>query len=215
MLGDPTEGQVDAVQRIERNTTRLGQLVEDLLTLSKAESGQLEFAHEEIDLRGVVREGLDLLEELVRVRQLDLRIEQPDEPVRVLGDAQALERVVMNLICNAIKFTPDDGRVVVSLQQTGDGASLVVSDTGMGISEEDQRHLFTRFFRSTAATQRAIQGTGLGLSIVHSIVTQHGGAVSVDSAPGRGTTVTVVLPYGAMEPAAQVPESVSGRRRAR
>ena len=71
----------------------------------------------------------------------------------------------------------------------------------MGISEEDQQHLFTRFFRSTAATEQAIQGTGLGLSIVHSIVTQHGGAVSIDSAPGRGTTVTVLLPYGAAEPA--------------
>ncbi len=209
MLGDLTEGQVDAVERIERNTTRLGQLVEDLLTLSKAESGQLEFAHEEIDLRDVVREGLELLEELVRVRVLDLRIEVPDEPVRVMGDAQALERVVMNLISNAIKFTPDSGRVVVSLEQTGDGASLVVSDTGMGISEEDQRHLFTRFFRSTAATERAIQGTGLGLSIVHSIVTQHGGAVSVDSTQGRGTTVTVLLPYGAPEPA----EQESPRRR--
>ena len=77
----------------------------------------------------------------------------------------------------------------------------IVSDTGMGISEEDQKHLFTRFFRSTAATEQAIQGTGLGLSIVHAIVTQHGGAVSIDSAPGRGTTVTVLLPYGAAEPA--------------
>ena len=103
----------------------------------------------------------------------------------------------MNLISNAIKFTPDSGRVGVTLSRNGDGASLVVSDTGMGISEEDQEHLFTRFFRATAATEQAIQGTGLGLSIVHSIVTQHGGAVSIDSAPGRGTTVTVLLPYGA------------------
>jgi hypothetical protein len=78
---------------------------------------------------------------------------------------------------------------------------LVVSDTGMGISEEDQEHLFTRFFRSTAATERAIQGTGLGLSIVHAIVTQHGGAVSVDSAPGHGTKVTVILPHGTPPPA--------------
>jgi len=201
MLGDLTEGQADAVERIERNTTRLGLLVEDLLTLSKAESGQLEFAHEEVDLRGVVHEGLELLEELVRVRSLDLRLELPKQPVVILGDAQALERVVMNLISNAIKFTPDSGRVIVTLTQTGDGASLVVSDTGMGISEEDQKHLFTRFFRSTAATEQAIQGTGLGLSIVHSIVTQHGGAVSIDSAPDRGTTVTVLLPYGAAEAA--------------
>jgi PAS domain S-box-containing protein len=200
-LGNLTEGQVDAVARIERNTTRLSLLVADLLTLSKVESGQLEFAHDEIDLRDVVHEGLELLEELVRVRTIHLRIELPADPVVIVGDAQALERVVMNLVSNAIKFTPDGGRVVVTLNQTGDGASLVVSDNGMGIPEEDQQHLFTRFFRSSAATEQAIQGTGLGLSIVHSIVTQHGGAVSIDSAPGRGTTVTVLLPHGAAEPA--------------
>lgn len=199
MLGELTESQVDAVERIERNTTRLGLLVEDLLTLSKAESGLLEFAHDEVDLRDVVHEGYDLLEELVRVRALDLRFDLPPEPVVVHGDKEALERVVMNLLSNAIKFTPDTGRVAVTLGRNGDGASLVVADTGMGISAEDQEHLFTRFFRSTAATEQAIQGTGLGLSIVHSIVTQHGGAVSIDSAPDRGTTVTVLLPYGAPE----------------
>ncbi len=119
----------------------------------------------------------------------------------ILGDGAALERVVANLLSNAIKFTPDDGRVTVSVSQNGEGAVLTVTDTGMGITEEDQEHLFTRFFRSTAATEQAIQGTGLGLSIVHSIVTQHGGAVSVDSASGRGTKVTVLLPYGASEAA--------------
>src|SRR4051794_20538403 len=200
MLGALTAAQVDAVERIERNTSRLGLLVEDLLTLSKAESGELESVRERVDLRHVVREGYELLEELVRVRSLDLRFELPEEPVVVLGDAQALERVVMNLLSNAIKFTPDSGRVAVSLRPTGEGASLVVADTGMGIAEEDQQHLFTRFFRSAAATQQAIQGTGLGLSIVHAIVSQHGGAVSIDSAPGRGTTVTVLLPKGAGEP---------------
>jgi signal transduction histidine kinase len=82
------------------------------------------------------------------------------------------------------------------VSNNGDGALLTVTDTGMGISEEDQEQLFTRFFRSTAATEQAIQGTGLGLSIVHSIVTQHGGAVSVDSATGRGTRITVLLPHG-------------------
>ena len=200
-LGELNEGQVDAIERIERNTTRLGLLVEDLLTLSKAESGQLELEHEQVDLRDVVRDGRELLEELVKVRTLDLRIELPPDPVLILGDGAALERVVANLLSNAIKFTPDDGRVTVSVSQNGEGAVLTVTDTGMGITEEDQEHLFTRFFRSTTATEQAIQGTGLGLSIVHSIVTQHGGAVSVDSASGRGTKVTVLLPYGASEAA--------------
>ena len=201
-LGDLNEGQVDAVDRIERNTMRLGQLVEDLLTLSKAESGQLELEHDEVDLRDVVHEARELLDELVNAHALDLRFELPDDPVVILGDGPALERVVMNLLGNAIKFTPDNGRVTVSVSQNGEGAVMVFTDNGVGISEADQRHLFTRFFRSTTATERAIQGTGLGLSIVHSIVTQHGGAVSVDSTLGRGTKVTVLLPYGSPLPAA-------------
>ncbi len=196
-LGEMTDEQVDAVERIDRNTTRLGLLVEDLLTLSKAESGQLELEQDEVDLREVVREGTEMLGEAMKGRTLDLRLELPEQPVQILGDSPALERVMTNLISNAIKFTPDDGRVTVAVRQNGEGAVLTVSDTGMGISEEDQQQLFTRFFRSTAATEQAIQGSGLGLSIVHSIVTQHGGAVSVDSATGRGTTVTVLLPYGA------------------
>ena len=198
-LGSLNHAQQDAMQRIGRNTARLGLLVEDLLTLSRAESGKLELEHDEVDLRDVVHESRELIDELVRSRTLDLRIELPAEPVVIVGDGQALERVVMNLLSNAIKFTPDDGRVTVSVSQNGEGAQLVVTDTGMGISAEDQKHLFTRFFRSTAATEQAIQGTGLGLSIVHSIVSQHGGAVSVDSAMGRGTKVTVLLPQGALQ----------------
>ncbi len=136
----------------------------------------------------------------MRSRALDLRFELPNEPVVILGDGPALERVVMNLLSNAIKFTPDNGQVTVSVSQNGEAAVIVFTDNGMGISEADQQHLFTRFFRSTTVTEQAIQGTGLGLSIVHSIVTQHGGAVSVDSTLGRGTKVTVLLPNGSALP---------------
>ncbi len=106
--------------------------------------------------------------------------------------------MVTNLVTNAVKFTPDGGHVRVGLRVEGPLASPVavlrVADTGLGISEEDQRQLFTRFFRARDATDHAIQGTGLGLSIVHSIVTQHDGEVLVDSSPGMGTTMTVRLP---------------------
>ncbi len=202
-LGDLNDEQLGAVRRIGRNTSRLGLLVEDLLTLSRAESGKLDLESTPVDLRHVVGESLDLLGEAIRTGSRELDLDLGDRPVTVLGDAHALERVVTNLIGNALKFTPDDGRVSVALStaasegDAGDGAPvvrLVVADTGMGISLEDQEHLFTRFFRASAATTHAIQGTGLGLSIVHSIVTQHGGDVIVDSASGRGTTVTVTLP---------------------
>jgi signal transduction histidine kinase len=193
-LGELSGKQIDAVRRIERNTGRLGMLVEDLLTLSRAESGQLDLERDEIDLHKVVAEAYEMAEELLRARVLDVQLSLPEHPVIVLGDAHALERVVMNLLGNAIKFTPDGGKVTVTVSQTASQASLTVRDTGMGIAQEDQEHLFTRFFRASAATHHAIQGTGLGLSIVHSIVTQHDGRVEVDSTPGAGTAVTVLLP---------------------
>ena len=193
-LGELNAPQLDAVLRIERNTGRLGLIVEDLLTLSRAESGQLDLATEVIDLRSVASEAFELLDELLRVRNLRVHLALPEEPVMVGGDFNALERVVMNLMGNSIKFTPDGGRVDLVVGRVGPKASLAVKDDGMGIPLEDQEHLFTRFFRASAATHHAIQGTGLGLSIVHSIVTQHAGSVSVDSASGCGTTVTVLLP---------------------
>ncbi len=192
--GELSSGQVDAVRRIGRNTQRLELLVEDLLTLSKAESGQLELERTEVDLRTVASEAYEMLEEVLRVRTLTVEVALPGDPVLVRGDVRALERVVTNLMGNAIKFTPDHGRVSLRVRQTEREAALVVCDTGMGIPAEAQQHLFTRFYRAPAATKEAIQGTGLGLSIVHSIVTHHGGSVVVDSSPGTGTEVTVLLP---------------------
>ncbi len=193
-LGDLNAAQVDAMGRIGRNTDRLRLLVDDLLMLSRAESGSLQLERTELDLRDVASDAHDLLQDVLRSRDLEVRVELAPQPVPVRGDAAALERVVSNLVGNAVKFTPDGGRVVLSVSRAGASARLMVCDTGLGIPEEDQEHLFTRFYRAAAATEQAIQGTGLGLSIVHAIVTQHGGTVAVDSAPGAGTTVTVLVP---------------------
>jgi signal transduction histidine kinase len=194
-LGELSQAQADAVRRIERNTDRLGLLVEDLLTLSRAESGPLDLDRKELDLCEVVTEAFDLLEDLVHPRSLEVLLDLPEDPVVVLGDAPALERVVMNLMSNAIKFTPDGGRVTLTLRTSAANAELLVSDTGIGIPEADQEQLFTRFFRASAANESAIPGSGLGLSIVHALVVQHGGTVSVVSHPGEGTTVAVLLPF--------------------
>ena len=206
-LGELNAGQVEALERIERNSERLGLLVEDLLTMSRAESGQLVLEQITLDLRTIAQDAFVAVEEMVRSRDLDVRLELPDHPVRMSGDQHALERVSVNLLGNAIKFTPDGGSVVFTLELTEGGPAFVVRDTGLGISQEDQQHLFTRFFRATEASSRAIQGTGLGLSIVHAIVAQHGGTVSVESAPGQGTTITVLF---AGEPVGAEPAGAAG-----
>ena len=194
LVGELSEPQLDAVARIERNTERLELLVEDLLTLSRAESGELELERSPTDLRDVAREAHDVLSEVVRHRTLTVELDLPEHPVTVSADPRALERVAVNLLGNAVKFTPDGGRVVLSVRSKPRGAELSVEDTGVGISPEDQAQLFTRFFRAAAANADAVPGTGLGLSIVHAIVTQHGGEVVVRSSLGHGTVMTVKLP---------------------
>ena len=102
--------------------------------------------------------------------------------------------VVINLVGNAVKFTPVGGRVRVALRVDDDGIVIEVSDTGIGIPRHEQERLFSRFFRSTLAQEQAIPGSGLGLSIAHAIVEKHGGTMSVESEPGTGTTFSVHLP---------------------
>lgn len=194
-LGELTRPQRDALQRIERNALRLQSLVDDLLTLSRAEAGRLQLARSPLDLCQVTRSSWELFDEQLRHRTLETQLTLPAQPVMVLGDRDALERVVVNLVSNAVKFTPDGGSVHVAVTRGSDGSGLlVVRDTGIGIDTDEQEKLFTRFFRSTQATDAAIQGTGLGLSIVQALVSQHGGQVAIRSRPGEGTRVTVELP---------------------
>jgi signal transduction histidine kinase len=121
-------------------------------------------------------------------------VDVPDEPVPFLGDRDMLERVVINLVGNAAKFTPEGGRIAVRLETDADGSVLEVSDTGIGIPLQEQERLFSRFFRSSLAQEQAIPGSGLGLSIAHAIVEKHGGTMTVESEPGSGTTFRVHLP---------------------
>ncbi len=194
-LGELTRPQRDALQRIERNALRLQSLVDDLLTLSRSEAGRLQLARQPLDLGELTRSAWELFDEQLRHRDLETTLAVSPQPVMVMGDRDALERVVVNLVSNAVKFTPDGGSVSVTVARGSDGSGLlVVRDSGIGIDANEQEKLFTRFFRSTQATDAAIQGTGLGLSIVQALVSQHGGQVGVRSRPGEGTRVTVELP---------------------
>ena len=110
------------------------------------------------------------------------------------GDRSKLEQIVYNLTENALKYTPDGGQITVTLQARGHNAILSVQDNGVGIPEEDQAHIFERFYRVDKARSRDTGGTGLGLSIVRQLVTMHGGTITVQSKPGQGSTFTVQLP---------------------
>lgn len=189
-----TDDQHQLVERIDRNGERLLHLVEDLLTLARVEDGSLSLEHVETDLRDAVRVATDEVSHAAHKGRIALNVSVPPEPVLLEGDPAYLERLALNLVSNAVKFTDVGGSVDVALTVTGDVAELRVTDTGMGIPLEEQGRLFQRFFRSSLATEHAIQGTGLGLHIVRSIAEAHNGRVDFESAPGVGTTFTFVVP---------------------
>lgn len=200
--GPVAEGQREMLDIIGRNTVRLQSLIEDLLTIGKIESGALAAAAGEVPVTVLLREVEAALTPAVSAAGLVLAVVVAPEDLVVHADHDQLEQVLLNLVGNALKFTPSGGRVTVTATPSAYGwVELVVADTGIGVPLDEQDHLFGRFFRASNATARAVQGAGLGLSIVDSIVSAHGGEVSLDSTEGRGTAVTVRLRGGSRAPA--------------
>jgi signal transduction histidine kinase len=193
-FGELSPAQANALRRVSANSTRLLSLIDDLLTLSRVEDDGLSLADRAFDLRGVVRAGHDVVAPAWSTRALDVDLHLPAEPVPFLGDRDLVERVMVNLIGNAVKFTPDGGRVGVRLEVADDTALIEVSDTGIGIPPTEVDQLFSRFFRSTVAQKRAIPGSGLGLSIARAVIEKHGGAIEVASEIEQGTTFRVRVP---------------------
>jgi hypothetical protein len=194
LAGDLNTGQRGLVDSVSRNSERLIALADDLVTLARAETGDLDMSFTDLDLRDVVWSAKEALQTLLLNRSLETDLEIPSVRVPVRGDAAFLTRAVRNLLSNAVKFTDDGGAISCRLTIEDDEAVLEVSDSGVGIPEVEQRDLFTSFFRSSTAVERATQGTGLGLSIVASIVHQHDGQILVDSEHLQGCTFTVRLP---------------------
>jgi PAS domain S-box-containing protein len=191
---EPDPGQLPLLATIARNGQRLIVICNDLLMLSGLDSGAAQWERESLDLTTILKPVEEAVRPLLIGRDLTLRVDHPDVPLLVLGDRAQLERVLLNLLSNAVKFTEDGGEIDCHLEEQEGEAVLTVSDTGIGIPEEEQGGLFEKFFRSSTAQDRAIQGTGLGLSIVASIVAAHGGRIGVRSAHLAGTTFTVRLP---------------------
>ena len=186
--------QSDALRRVSDNSTRLLSLIDDLLTLSKVEDGGIAVTDRAFDLRAAVRSGQDVVSPAWSARPLEVFLDLPPEPVPFVGDRDLVERVMVNLIGNAVKFTPDGGRVDVRLSVVEQTALIEVSDTGIGIPAAEVDQLFSRFFRSTVAQKRAIPGSGLGLSIARAVIERHGGTIEVDSEIEQGTTFRVRVP---------------------
>jgi PAS domain S-box-containing protein len=181
------------LQIVDRNVDRLLHLVSDLLLVAQADAGKLMFDWVEVDLGPLVAHCVQAAQPAAERAGIELvTVSVGSSPI--VGDSSRIGQLLDNLISNAIKFTPGGGVVSITVDSSGDTAVIEVQDSGLGISAEDQKQLFERFFRTRSATELAIAGTGLGLSIVKAIVDAHGGTITIESAEGEGTTFRVELP---------------------
>jgi two-component system, OmpR family, phosphate regulon sensor histidine kinase PhoR len=187
---------------IERQARRLARLLDDLVSLSDLERGLTPLRFEAIEPRRVIEEAVELMQEYAAKRGIRLAVQCPDATPKLLGDRDRLHQVMLNLIDNAIKYTPREGsvtaeaRAMMGSNGAGEtpGVGLIVSDTGEGIPAADIPRLTERFYRVDRARSRELGGTGLGLAIVKHIIQLHHGALKIESRLREGTTVTVWIP---------------------
>ncbi|MGY2127343.1 sensor histidine kinase [Blastococcus sp. SYSU DS0617] len=205
-----TDEQRQYLTTVERNADRLLRLVGDLLFTARVEAGQFTLQPEDVDLVTIVQAAEETARVSASTAGVRLRVDAPAEPLVVAGDPVRLGQACDNLVSNAVKFTPSGGEVTLTVAtgwQSADGAvtpderpgaapvaQLSVRDTGIGIPNDEQGKLFTRFFRASTAQRAAVPGVGLGLSITKAITTAHGGTLDLVSAEGQGTTFTLTLP---------------------
>ena len=181
-----------------QEVNRMTELLDALLTLARADEGRAELHREPVDLRHIIEEAGETGELLAEHAGVGIDIRLPSEPVVVSVDRSRVRQLALNLIENAVKYTPRGGQVSVELGNSNGRAVFTVADTGIGIAPGDLPHVFDRFWRADSARTRTSEraGTGLGLAICKWIAEAHGGTIEVQSRPGRGTTFTVGLPRG-------------------
>ena len=194
----PADKHQELIQMIKRETIRLSKMTTDFLDFARLEAGRVRLSSEPVDMGAVVSDVINITQPQAAERGIEIVSElAPTFPAsnstsQLLGDANRLKQVLLNLVSNAIKYNVENGRITLAAHTQNRELSLSVHDTGPGISERDMAHLFERFYR--IPTSEAAEGSGLGLSIASKIVEEHNGRIEVNSTVGEGTTFTIILP---------------------
>jgi signal transduction histidine kinase len=203
--GDINQNQTKFLTMADRNITRLTNILNDLLNLSKIESGKIELKFEEVELKHLVEVTVSSLQPQADVKLIRMVSEIPEGLSPVNGDKEKIEQILINLIGNAIKFTPEGGNIYVTAtpfpEEGGFGNKIAISvrDTGVGIPAEHLGSIFDKFFQVEGSLQRSVSGTGLGLAITKGLVEAHQGKIWAESEVGKGSTFTFTLPVSEEE----------------
>jgi PAS domain S-box-containing protein len=198
MVGDLTAKQNEYIEKILDGVGQMSGLIDDLLDLGRVEAG-VGLERKPCHLGAILVEAVDGQRARAQAKNIELHLEPPDKTAVVSGDAALLRQTVANLVDNAIKYTPEGGKVTVGLDVQDQQAVINVADSGIGIAPDDQVRLFEKFYRIKRRDTADIPGTGLGLAIVKSIIERHGGRVWVESELDKGSTFHVLLPLGEPE----------------
>ncbi len=193
ITGPINEGQHECLKSVLRNCIRLGALIDDLLNTSKLESGKMKLECSKINIKELLLELINDFKPKFQTKSQELYLEAPDNILPVLADKEKIIQVLTNLVGNAFKFTPEGGYVTIEVKQESDYVIVEVKDSGIGISEEDQKIIFEKFSQVKKEPGAGAKGTGLGLSIAKEIVELHAGDIWVKSQSGKGSTFSFSL----------------------
>ncbi|HBY61225.1 MAG TPA: hypothetical protein DEH78_15490 [Solibacterales bacterium] len=197
----PEEKRKHIAQTIHAESRRLGRMIQTFLDVERLTAGQMELKREPFEASPLVDVCVERVRQVAERKRIAVQV-APVPPVRLTGDRELMEYALYNLLTNAIKYSPEETRVDVRVQFGGGACRLTVTDQGIGMDESELRQIFRRFYRTKQAVTSGEVGTGIGLSIVEQIVTAHEGTMEVASAPGKGSSFTIVLPAQAGAPAA-------------
>jgi two-component system sensor histidine kinase/response regulator len=192
--GEVTDKQKEIIQKAGGYIDSLLQLINDWLNMSRVEAGRIRDKFEPVSLAAVLSEVLKMLKPQAETKKVALELNSADNPPRLYGDPKCLKEAFLNLLNNAITYNREGGSVTVAVKEQGGDLAVEVSDTGIGISQENLPFIFDEFFRVKSKETQHITGTGLGLPIARKIIEAHNGYVKVASEPGKGTTFSIFLP---------------------
>ena len=193
-VGPVSPEQQEFLQIVRASTSRLGQIITDVVDMSRIEAGKVELRFRSLDLKVQIARAVEMLQPDIMAQNRRVVLDLADDLPLVLGDESRVDQILTNVISNAYKYMPTPGTITVRAEQDGQNVRVDVEDTGVGLSPQQQQQVFDKFFRAKHQRTRSVEGTGLGLTLARSLLQMQGGDITVHSVEDQGSTFSFTLP---------------------